>query len=320
MDRLEQWRMFAAVASSRSFVKAAKALGRSPQAATRAVLAIEERIGTKLLHRTTRSVSLTDDGHRYLEQARRAIADLDLLETPVDADAATSLTLRGTISITAPVLFGQLHVVPVVTDLLATHPQLDARLLLLDRVVSLAEEGIDGGVRIGALPDSSLRARLVGHVRSVVCASPKYLERAGKPRDPSSLAKHACISWSGTVPVADRWSFRRAARSGGRESRGGSRRDASVSVRPRLIVNTGQAAIDAALAGLGVVRALSYQVDALVERGELQLLLRAYEPEPIPIHVVQLAGTRSKARSAFMDLVAERLRERAGALGEPRRE
>jgi len=318
MDRLEQWRMFAAVASSRSFVNAAKALGRSPQAATRAVLAIEERIGTKLLHRTTRSVSLTDDGHRYLEQARRAIADLDLLETPVDADAATSLTLRGTISITAPVLFGQLHVVPVVTDLLATHPQLDARLLLLDRVVSLAEEGIDGGVRIGALPDSSLRARLVGHVRSVVCASPKYLERAGKPRDPSSLAKHACISWSGTVPVADRWSFRRAAGSG-RESRAGSRRDALVTVRPRLIVNTGQAAIDAALAGLGIVRALSYQVDALVERGELQLLLRAYEPAPIPIHVVQLAGTRSKARGAFMDLVAERLRERAGALGGTRR-
>ncbi len=301
MDRVEQWRMFAAVAGSRSFVKAAKALGRSPQAATRAVLAIEERIGTKLLHRTTRSVSLTDDGHRYLEQARRAIADLDLLETPVDADGATSLMLRGTISITAPVLFGQLHVVPVVTDLLATHPQLDARLLLLDRVVSLAEEGIDGGVRIGVLPDSSLRARLVGHVRSVVCASPKYLERAGKPRDPSSLTKHACISWSGTVPVADRWSFRRA---------GGSRRDAVVTVRPRLIVNTGQAAIDAALAGLGIVRALSYQVDSLVERGDLQLLLRAYEPEPIPIHVVQLAGIRSKARSAFMDLVADRLRER----------
>ena len=164
-----------AVATQRSFVKGARALGRSPQAATRAVSALEGRIGTRLLNRTTRAVSLTSDGERYLDQCRRTLAAVDLLEAPEGASAP----LRGPLTITGPVLFGQLHVLPVVEELLRAHPSLDARLLLMDRVVSLAEEGVDVAVRIGALADSPAKARLVGHVQAVVCASPEYLERAG---------------------------------------------------------------------------------------------------------------------------------------------
>lgn len=295
LDRLEQWQLFVAVASQRSFVKAAQALGRSPQAATRAVAALEARVATRLLNRTTRAVSLTSDGERYLEQCRRTLAAVELLETPEGASAP----LRGPLTVTAPVLFGQLHVLPVVGELLRAHASLDARLLLVDRVVSLADEGVDVAVRIGALADSPAKARLVGHVKWVVCASPDYLERAGRPRAPEALAHHACIAFSATTPIADRWSFRKP---GERERR--------VTVRPRLTVNTGQAAIDAALAGLGLVRVLSYQVDELVAKGQLVLVLRAYEPAPAPVNILQLPGITSRAAAAFADLAAKRIRQR----------
>jgi DNA-binding transcriptional LysR family regulator len=183
------------------------------------------------------------------------------------------------------------------------------RLVLFDRVVSLAEEGFDAGVRIGVLPDSSLKARLVGHVRSVVCASPEYLHRAGQPRDPDALAEHACIAFTATTAIPDRWSFPGApGASGASGASGAAKRERSIAIRPRLTVNTGQAAIDAALAGLGVVRVLSYQVDELVREGKLRILLRAFEPEPVPVHLVQLPGVTSRMAAAFVDLAAERLR------------
>jgi len=167
MDRTEEWRAFVAVAGRRSFVGAARALRRSPQAITRAVAALEGRLGARLLNRTTRSVSVTSDGERYLERGRRLLAELDALESAPDARAP----LAGRLSVTAPVLFGQLHVAPLVAAFLEQHPEVEARLLLVDRVVSLAEEGVDLAVRIGPLPDSSLRARLVGQVRWLICAS-----------------------------------------------------------------------------------------------------------------------------------------------------
>src|SRR5262245_9759190 len=187
MDRYDEWQMFVAVARLRSFVKAARSLGRSPQAVTRAVAALEARLGTRLLHRTTRSVSLTGEGERKIELARRALAEIDQLES--GADAVPSLA--GKLSVTAPVLFGHLHVLPLVTELLGKYPALEVRLLLLDRVVSLAEEGIDVAVRIGHLPDSSLKILSIGQVRWVLCASPAYLERAGIPRTLESLSRHA---------------------------------------------------------------------------------------------------------------------------------
>jgi DNA-binding transcriptional LysR family regulator len=295
MDRLEEWRIFVAVESRRSFIEAARALRRSPQAVTRAIAALEARLGTRLFSRTTRSVSLTGDGERYLERSRRVLAEFDLLEAPADAHAE----LRGALAVTAPVMFGQLHVLPVARELLARHPRLDLRLLLVDRVVSLAEEGIDVGVRIGALPDSALRARLVGHVRSVVCASPDYLARAGTPRTPEALAKHDCIAFTATTPIANRWSFASA-----------GKRERSIAVRPKLTVNTAQAAIDAAVAGLGVVRVISYQVSQLVADKKLRIVLPAAASAPMPMHLVHLPGAQSRAAAAFVELAAEWLRKR----------
>lgn len=295
IDRLDQWHIFACVAKHKSFVKAARTLGRSPQATTRAVLALETRIGSRLLNRTTRAVSLTPNGERYLERCGRALAEVDLLEAPLDAEAP----LSGSLTITAPVLFGRLHVLPVVTELLEAHAGVDARFLLIDRVVSLAEEGIDVALRIGALPDSPAKARLVGEVKSVVCASPAYLARAARLTVPEALADHACIAFTGTSPIADRWSFRKV---GERERR--------IAVRPRLTVNSGEAAIEAALAGLGVVRLLSYQVEEWVKRGKLKIVLRAFEPEPAPVHLLRLPGHPSRPAAAFVDLAVVRLRDR----------
>ncbi|KFE62505.1 LysR family transcriptional regulator [Hyalangium minutum] len=298
MDRVEEWRLFVSVASLGSFIEAARAHSRSPQSVTRAIAALENRLGTRLLNRTTRSVSLTGEGERYLERSRRALGEFDLLEAPSDARTE----LRGMLSVTASVLFGQLHLVPVVAEFLEAHPQLDLRLTLLDRVVSLAEEGMDLGVRIGALPDSALRARLVGHVRSVICASPAYLKRAGVPKDPEALASHACIVFTNTTPIADRWSFP-----------SGGKRERSVAVHARLIVNTAQAGIEAALAGVGLVRVLSYQVDSLLADKRLRVVLELFEPEPVPVHLVHLPGPQSRAAAAFLEFAAERLRKRLGS-------
>jgi DNA-binding transcriptional LysR family regulator len=297
MDRLDEWRVFVTVAGLRSFAGAARTLGRSPQAVTRAVAALEARLGARLLNRTTRAVSLTNDGERLLERGRRALADFDLLEAGDDPRAP----LTGRLSLTAPVLFGQLHVVPVVAELLARHPGVDVRLALLDRVVSLAEDGIDVAVRLGPLPDSSLRARLVGQVRDVLCASPAYLKKAGVPRTPEALAKHACIAFSGTTPIADRWAF-----SGARPGQ----RERTVHVRPRLVVNTAQAAIDAACAGLGVVRVISYQVAALVAAKKLQVVLAAHARPAFPAHLVYPPGPQPRVVVAFVDLATERIRAR----------
>jgi DNA-binding transcriptional LysR family regulator len=295
MDRIDEWRVLVSVASLRSFTQAARALGRSPQAVTRAVAALEERLGMRLLHRTTRSVSLTHDGERQLVRARQLLTDFEQLESGAEAGAA----LAGRLTITAPVLFGQLHVVPVVAELLALHPGLEARLLLYDRVVSLAEEGIDVALRIGPLPDSALRVRPVGQVRSVLCASPAYLEHAGVPRTPAALTKHACIAFSATTPNIDRWSFPRP-----------GQREQTVAVRPRLVVNSGPAAIEAALAGVGIVRVLSYQVARLVRDKKLKLVLTGFERAAYPVQLVQLPGVQTRAVASFIDFALARLRQR----------
>jgi DNA-binding transcriptional LysR family regulator len=291
MDRLEEWRMFVEVARRQSFSATARALRKSPQVVTRAIAALEERVGTRLLHRTTRSVSLTSDGAEYLERANRALVEVAHLETPAEA----SPELRGTVTVTAPVLFGQLHVVPLVKRFLAEHASVAVRLVLVDRVISLAEESIDVAIRIGELPDSALRARAIGKVRHVLVASPAYLRSAGTPKQPEELARHACIAFTGTTPLANRWSFP------GRRARPGRARN--VVVHPRLEVNTGQAAIAAALLGLGIARVYSYQIAGT----PLRILLEDYEPPPLPVHVVQLPGVTSRATAAFVELAAKTL-------------
>jgi DNA-binding transcriptional LysR family regulator len=296
MDRLDIWTIFIAVAEQRSFTKTARQLGRSPAAVTRAVAELEKRLSTRLLNRTTRSVSLTDDGARYLDRCRRVLAEF----AELDAGASGShQEPRGSLSITAPAIFGRLHVLPILEKFFADYPGVDAKLLLVDRNVSLVEEGIDVGVRIGQLRDSSLRAIRAGEVRRGVYASPAYLARRGTPKHPRQLADHSCIAFSAIVPVADRWTFHR------------NNGSFTVSVRPRLVVNTGEAAIDAAVSGIGLTSALSYQVMQHVAAGTLRRVLTEYELPPFPIHVLHPAGGHlsSKVR-CFIDTAVDALRRK----------
>jgi DNA-binding transcriptional LysR family regulator len=299
LDRIDGWTTFAAVAEGRSFAAAARRLGRSPAAVTRAVAALEQRIGARLLNRTTRSVALSDVGARALEATRRALAAFEELE---GVAAAERQEPRGRLAVTAPVVFGRLHVLPVVEAFLREHPAASVQLALLDRVVSLVDEGLDVAVRLGQLPDSSLRAVRVGEVRRGVYASPRYLRSSGTPRTPQALGRHACVACLAVTPVPDRWTFERHGRR------------FAVPVTPRLSVNTAEAAIDAALAGVGPTCVLSYQVDAHVRAGRLERVLAAFEPPAVPVQVVIPAGRFvTPVVRAFVDRAAEALRASLGA-------
>jgi len=294
MDRLDAWTIFAAVGEQGGFAKAARQLGRSPAAVTRAVAALEERLGMRLFNRTTRSVALTDDGLRYLERCRHVLGEVAALEA---AASAAGHEPQGSLALTAPVIFGRLHVLPIVQRFLADYSGVAARLLLLDRRVSLVEEGLDLGIRIGRLPDSSLRAIQAGAVTRGVYASPAYLRRRGAPKHPRDLRAHDLIAFSAATPVVDRWSFR------------GARGSIAVAVRPRLLVNSGEAAIDAAVAGLGLTAVLSYQVTEEVAAGRLRRVLAGFEPHPLPIHLVHPAGRHLPARvRLFIDRAVAELR------------
>jgi DNA-binding transcriptional LysR family regulator len=297
-DRLDTLTIFVAVAEQQSFAQAARQLGRSPASVTRGVAALEERLQTRLFNRTTRSVALTDAGARYLENCRRLLTTYDELEAVNLGERAQP---RGWINITAPTMFGRLHILPVVGNFLPRYPQVDVRLLLLDRVVSLVDEGLDLGVRIGQLPDSSLRAVRVGQVRRLFCASPQYLARHGVPATPHDLGGHTVVACTAVTPISDRWSFQ------------GPSGAASVAVAPRLVVNTTDAAVDAALDGLGITCIQSYQAEPHVAAGRLQRLLADYEPPSAPIHIVHPEGRHLSAKvRLFLDYVAEGLRGKFG--------
>lgn len=302
MDRIDAMTAFVAALDEGSLAGAARRLGRSPAAITRAVALLEERLGTRLLHRTTRALHLTKAGERYLAACRAILAEL----AEADQLAAGERTdPRGLLSLTAPVTFGRLHVAPLVEELLEANPKLEARLLLVDRVVSLIDEGHDAAVRIGHLPDSSLVATRVGEVRRVVCASPAYLAAHGVPRVPAELAGHRIVSFSQVTDNAT-WSF--APGPGG-----GSRKQ--VNVRAHYVVNGAEAAIDAAVRGRGVTRVLSYQVEEAVAAGRLVLLLEDYEGPPLPVAIVYPEARLPAAKlRAFVTFIVPRLRSRLAAL------
>jgi DNA-binding transcriptional LysR family regulator len=297
-DRLDSIAVFVAVADLGSFAEAARRLNRAPAAVTRAVAALEGDLRVRLLNRTTRSVALTDEGARYLEGCRRLLAaDEDLKALELGERAGP----HGLISVTAPAMFGRLHVLPSIGRFLALYPRVEVRGLFVDRMVSLVDEGLDVAVRLGELPDSSLRTARVGQVFMGVYASPEYLRRHGTPATPRDLADHATISCLAISPIPDRWSF------------GGAAGFGSVTVRPRLIVNTTDAAADAAAAGLGLTILVCYQADAHLDAGRLVRVLEAFEPPRIPIQIVQPAGrfVTPKIR-LFIDHVAADLRARYG--------
>lgn len=293
MDRLDTMRIFVAVAETGGFAAAARRLALSPPAVTRAVAAVEERIGARLLHRTTRIVRLTEAGTRFLEDCRRILTEVEEAEA---AAAGSHAEPRGRVSITAPVLFGRLHVAPILLDVTARHPQMVVRSFFIDRIVNLAEEGYDVAVRIAELPDSGLSAIRVGTVRRVVCAAPGHLAAHGTPGSPADLAEHDAIAFGQGLTARD-WVFHRADRT------------ETITPRARLIVNQADVAVAAAVAGRGLTRVLSYQMAAELRAGRLRIVLEEFEPPPIPIHVVHQEGRRAAARvRALVDVLVERLR------------
>ncbi len=244
MDRFHLMNVFVAVAEAESFAGGARRLRMSPPAVTRAVVALEERLGVRLLTRTTRVVRVTEAGARYLEDARRILIELEEADA---AAAGVNATPRGHLAVTAPVLFGKLYVMPIITEYQSAFEQTTVSALFVDRVVSFVDEGMDVGVRIGPLPDSSLRAIRVGRVRRVVVGAPAYLEAHGIPRTPEDLAGHRLVAASGISPTND-WVFQSA----------GERR--TVRVQPRIVANTNDGPLEAARRGYGLTRLLSYQV------------------------------------------------------------
>ncbi|HEX6956841.1 MAG TPA: LysR substrate-binding domain-containing protein [Ferrovibrio sp.] len=292
MDQLAAMRIFVAVAEAEGFAAAARQLASSPPAVTRAVAALEERIGARLLLRTTRSVRLTEAGQRYLADCRRILLEIDEAEATA---AGVQAEPRGQIAMTAPVMFGRLHVAPMLLGFLDRFPEVTARLVLLDRVVDLMEEGFDVAVRIAHLADSSQQAVKVGHVRRVICASPDYLARHGEPETPADLVHHRAVFTSPLANLRD-WGF------GGR---GGSR----IAPSAQLMVNSSDIAIAAALEGRGLTRLLSYQIAAELRAGRIKIVLADYEPPPAPVHIMQMEGRRPSARlRAFVDYAVEHLR------------
>jgi DNA-binding transcriptional LysR family regulator len=296
MDRIDSVAVFAEVAERGSFSGAAKHLNRSAAAVTRAVAELETRLGVRLLNRTTRAVSVTEAGQRFLVGARRVLADLAEIEQGAVGQGQAP---RGELRITAPIVFGRRHVLPLVTDFLGQYPEVSVRLALLDRPVDLVEDGLDVAIRIGALADTSAIAVRVGEMRRIAVAAPGYLKRRGRPRSPADLARHDVIAFAG-IDRVERWRF-----AGGVEAR----------IKPRLVVNTAEAAIDAAVAGFGITRVLSYQAaDALSDR-RLVRLLREQEAGATPVHVVYPEGRHPPPKlRAFLDTIVPRLRQRCSAI------
>lgn len=293
MDRFHLMAVYVAVAEEESFAGGARRLGMSPPAVTRAIASLEKHLGVKLLTRTTRFVRATDAGQRYLEQARRIIAEADEAD---EAVAGVNAAPRGRLAVTAPVLFGRMFVTPSIVEYLERFPGMSISAVFLDRVVNLLEEGMDVGVRIGELRDSSMKAVGVGHVRRVVCAAPDYLKTRGMPRTPADLAKHTVIAANPASPSVD-WKFTT------------DRKTTSVKLVPRLTVTSNEAAIVAAVQGFGVTRLLSYQIAAFLVSGQLQAVLTDYEPPRLPINVLHSEGRQASAKvRTFVDLLVDRLR------------
>lgn len=290
VDRIEDIKVFAEVAERGSFTAAARRLNRSPTAITRAIADLEARLGVRLLNRTTRAVSLTEAGERFLGGAKRVLADLAEIE---QAAAGQGAAPRGELAITAPILFGRLHVLPVVTEFLEQFSEMTARLVLLDRPVDLIEERLDVAIRIGMLPDSSAIATRLGHLQHVVVASPAYVARRGTPTRPEELIAHDAIIFGALG--GQRWGF-----AGG-----------SVRVTPRLSVTTAEAAIDAVVSGMGVTRVLSYQAIDAITNGSVVRMLGEYETEQIPVHLIYPGGAHPPPKlRAYVDFAVPRLRRR----------
>ncbi len=299
MDRLRAMQVFVRIVESGSLTAAATALGVSAPSVVRSLAALERAVGVRLLNRTTRRSSLSDEGREYYERCRRVLAEVEAADAALSARRAEP---RGRLRVTAPVMYGRMRVAPIVAEFAAKYPGVELELVLLDRVVDLVEEGIDAAIRISHLPESSLVALRVGETRRVLCAAPAYLKSAGTPKAPADLARHRCILFTG-LTSSNEWSF-------------AGEPPARVPIRPALRTNQFDVAIDAVLQGLGCGQFLCYQVEALMKKGKLTRILGKFEPPPLPIHIVYPhARLMSPNVRAFVDIAAARLRARRSPAG-----
>jgi DNA-binding transcriptional LysR family regulator len=293
LDRFNELKVFVSVAENGGFAKAAARLRSSPPAVTRTVAALEQRVGVQLFNRTTRMVSMTEAGRRFLEHARRILTDLDVAESEL---AGESTMPSGHLTITSPVTMGRMMLPSIVTDFLHAHPHVTAKVLLFDRITNLIEEGIDVGLRVGQLPDSSLIARQVGEVRRILVASPAYLSKHGTPKDPTDLKRHSMIAFTGLLPSRE-WVF------------GEAKTARRIALKPRFEINDAAAAIAAAEGGGGITIALSYMVARKIGERRLQQVLGSFAPSAVPVQLVYPESrlVAPKVR-AFVDYAAPKLR------------
>jgi DNA-binding transcriptional LysR family regulator len=290
MDRIDAMQAFVAVADLEGFAPAARRLKLSPSAVTRLIAALEERLGARLLQRTTRSVTLTDAGSRYLERARRILADVEEAERAAEGERTRP---SGRLVVSAPLGFGRLHVSEVMSAYLKRYPEVSAELRLEDRVINLVEDGIDLAVRIGHLADSTLVARHVGEMRRIVVASPAYLKARGEPTTPEAIAAHDTIQFGSTVGIVD-WRFLAA----GKEVR--------ITYNPRFSSNSSDAAIQYAAEGGGLTRVMAYQAAEALKAGKLKIVLEKFELPAVPIHIVYPTSRLLSAKvRTFIDLVTD---------------
>jgi DNA-binding transcriptional LysR family regulator len=290
MDRIDAMTAFVTVADLRGFAPAARKMGLSASNVTRLIAGLEERVGARLLQRTTRSVTLTDVGARYLVRARSILADIEEAEGAAQAERALP---RGRLVVTAPVGFGRLHVAPLMSDYLQRYPEVSGELRLTDRMINLVEDGVDAAIRIGHLADSSLVARGLGSMRRIVVASPAYLAQRGEPQTPDDIAGHDTIEF-GYAAAPPEWRF------------AGDGLDIRVVHSPRFTSNISDAAIWHAERGGGLTNVLAYQAADAVAAGRLRIVLAKYEPPAMPIHIVYPTSRLLSAKvRTFIDLAIE---------------
>lgn len=297
MDRYQEMQVFVAVADAQGFAPASRQLGLSAATVTRAVAALEQRLGVLLLVRTTRHVRLTESGTRFVEQARRILAEMEVAE---ESAAGLHARPQGMLTLSAPVLFGQNFLLEILLDYLDGQSEVTIRAIFADRFPSLHEEGIDVALLMGDLPDSSMIALHVGEIRRIVCAAPAYLAEHGRPERPADLARHRLVVSAADARIPD-WKFETSADSSG------------LNLSPRLTVSTNQAAIEAASSGWGITRVMSYQVAPQLADGSLQTVLTEFEPTSLPVQLVYREGHRASAKvRSFVDFAAPLLRAHPG--------
>jgi DNA-binding transcriptional LysR family regulator len=295
MDRLESMSTLLAAVEAGSLSAASRKLGMPLATVSRKVSELEAHLRTRLVTRTSRRLTPTDAGRSYVAACKLILEDIAEAER---AAAGEYSAPRGDLIITAPIVFGRVHVLPVAIEFLKAYPDIDIRVVLADRVVNLQEDDVDLAVRIGELPDSSLIATRVGSIRHVICGSPAYFAARGTPKSPAELSAHDCITFDGLMSP-DGWKFVVG------------KSTVSVAIRSRLTVNTAEAAIDAAVAAVGVTRVLSYQVASALRAGALALALRKFEPAPWPVSLVHAGqGLLPLKLRAFLDFAAPRLKAR----------